>query len=103
MSNTLTVLIPHNLGKEEAIRRIQSGLGQIETQFSTVFAVQEQIWTDNTLRFQIRALAQTVRGTIEIQDTHIKLDVLLPWVLARLAAGIRNVVQQQGTKLLQKK
>jgi hypothetical protein len=102
MSNSLTVLIPHNLGKQEALRRLQSGLSRIEEHFSAAFVVQEQIWSDYTLQFQIRALAQTVRGTIEVQDTQIKLDLMLPWLLARLATNIRQVVQKQGAGLLQK-
>ena len=103
MSNTLTVTIPHHLGKEEAVRRLKSGLDQVEAQFSAAFAVQEQIWEGNTLRFQIRALAQTVSGTIEVEDTQVKLDVVLPWLLARLANSIKSVVQRQGDRLLEKK
>jgi Putative polyhydroxyalkanoic acid system protein (PHA_gran_rgn) len=103
MSNSLTVLIPHNLGKEEALRRLQSGLNRIDERFSAAFVVQEQIWSDNTLQFQIRALAQTVRGTIEVQDTQVKLDLVLPWLLARIATNISQVVQMQGARLLQKK
>jgi hypothetical protein len=102
-SNTLSVSIPHNLGKEEALRRIKSGLGQAEAQFSALFVVQEQIWTDNTLQFQIRAVGQTIRGTIEVEDARVRLDVVLPWLLARLANAIRQVVQKQGTGLLEKK
>jgi Putative polyhydroxyalkanoic acid system protein (PHA_gran_rgn) len=96
MSNSLTVLIPHNLGKEEALRRLQSGLSRIDEHFSAAFVVQEQIWPNNTLQFQIRALAQTVRGTIEAQDTQVKLDLVLPWLLAWLASNIRQVVQMQA-------
>ena len=102
-SNTLSISIPHNLGKEEALRRIKSGLGQAEAQFSALFAVQEQIWTDNTLQFQIRAIGQPIRGTIEVEDAWVQLDVVLPWLLARIASAIRQVVQKQGTRLLEKK
>jgi hypothetical protein len=102
-SNTLSVSIPHNLGKDEALRRLQSGLAQAEAQFSALFTVQEQMWTDNTLQFQVRALGQAIRGTIEVGDTQVRLDVVLPWLLARIASAIRQVVQKQGTRLLEKK
>jgi hypothetical protein len=33
----------------------------------------------------------------------VRLDVQLPWVIARLAAKIQQAVQKQGTVLLEKK
>jgi hypothetical protein len=103
MPETLTVLIPHQLGRDEALRRLKSGIEKAESQFSSVFTVQEQIWSDNRLRFQVRALGQPVRGSIEVEDAQVKLEVQLPWVIARLAAKIQQVVQKQGTGLLEKK
>jgi len=102
-SNTLSVSIPHSLGKEEALKRIKSGLGQAEAQFSALFTIQEQIWTDNRLQFQIQAVGQPIRGTIEVEDASVRLDVVLPWLLARIANSIRQVVQKQGPRLLEKK
>jgi Putative polyhydroxyalkanoic acid system protein (PHA_gran_rgn) len=103
MPETLTVLIPHQLGRDEALRRLKSGIEKAESQFSSVFTVQEQIWSDNRLRFVVRALRQPVRGSIEVEDVQVKLEVQLPWVIARLAATIQQVVQKQGTGLLEKK
>jgi hypothetical protein len=103
MPETLTVLIPHRLGKDEALRRLKSGIEKAESQFSSVFTVQEQAWNDNRLQFQVRALGQAVRGSIEVEDVQVRLDVQLPWVIARLAAKIQQVVQKQGTGLLEKK
>lgn len=100
---TLTILIPHQLGRDEALRRIKSGLDHVEQQFRSVFQVQEQTWTGSTLQFKVRALSQSISGTIEVEDRQVKLDIVLPWIIARLAAGIRRVAQKQGTKLLEKK
>ncbi len=33
MSRPLVVTVPHNLGKEEARRRLQGGVGQLHAQF----------------------------------------------------------------------
>ena len=51
----------------------------------------------------VRALGQPVRGCIEVEDAQVRLEVQLPWVIARLAAKIQQVVQKQGTGLLEKK
>jgi hypothetical protein len=103
MPETLTVLIPHQLGRDEALRRLKSGIERAESQFSSVFTVQEQAWNDNRLQFQVRALGQAVRGGIEVNDMQVKLDVQLPWVIARLAAKIQQALQKQGAELLEKK
>jgi hypothetical protein len=100
---TLTVLIPHHLGQDEAVRRIKGGLDHVEQQFRSVFQVQEQTWTGSTLQFKVRAIGQSISGTIDVQDRQVKLDIVLPWIIARLAAAIRRVAQSQGTKLLEKK
>jgi hypothetical protein len=103
MPEALTVLIPHQLGKDEALRRLKTGLDGVEKQFGSVFVVEEQTWTDNMLQFRIRALGQTVSGTIAVEELQVKLEVLLPWLLARLGQSIQRMVQKQGTLLLEKK
>jgi hypothetical protein len=103
MPETLTVLIPHRLGKEEALRRLKSGIAGAQAQFSSVLTVQEQIWTDNRLQFHVKALGQAVGGSIAVDELQVTLEVVLPWLLARLAKNIARVVQQQGTGILDKK
>jgi hypothetical protein len=45
MSKPLVVSIPHRLGKDEALRRLKSGLGSASANFRHVFKVEEQNWT----------------------------------------------------------
>jgi hypothetical protein len=103
MTETLTVLIPHRLGKDEALRRLKSGIDQAAARFKSAFTVQEETWNDNVLQFRVRALGQGVQGRIEIEETQVKLDVELPWLIARLAKNIQRVVQTQGLGILEKK
>jgi hypothetical protein len=41
----LIVSIPHRLGKDEAMRRLKTGLGSASASFGHVFKIQEEIWT----------------------------------------------------------
>ena len=45
MSEPLVVSIPHRLGKDEALRRLKTGLAEVGTRFGHLFSVREQIWT----------------------------------------------------------
>lgn len=103
MSKPLIVSIPHRLGKEEAVRRLKSGLGNVRTNWSHVFAIQEETWTGDHLQFQVSALGQSASGSIDVLDDQVNLVVFLPWLLAKLAAAIQPLVRKEGTLMLEKK
>ena len=103
MTQPLIVSVPHRIGKQEAIRRLKSGLETAQTKFGQVFVFQEQIWTDDHLQFRISALGQSASGTIDVQEDHARLEVTLPWLLAQIAKTIQSAVQKQGALMLGKK
>src|ERR1700691_360769 len=59
MSKLRIVHTPHRLGKEEAVRRLRSGLSKAQASYSHLFAVHEETWTGDHLQFRISALGQT--------------------------------------------
>lgn len=103
MRETITVSIPHQLGKDEALRRIKSGVEDARSKFASVLTIQQADWSGNSLAFQVSAVAQQVAGTILVEERHVKLDVELPWLLAKVAKVIVPAVQKEGTLLLEKK
>lgn len=103
MRETISVSIPHHLGKDEALRRIKDGVVDARTKFASVLTIQQADWTDDTLAFQVSAVAQQVGGTIEVLDNSVKLDVELPWILAKLAKVIAPAIKKEGTLLLENK
>jgi Putative polyhydroxyalkanoic acid system protein (PHA_gran_rgn) len=103
MSKPLVVSIPHHLGKDEALRRLKSGLAEVGTSFGHLFSVKEQLWTGNHLQFQVSALGQEVSGSIDVADDCVRLEVLLPWLLAMLAESLQPLIRKEGTLLLEKK
>jgi len=103
MSKPLVVSIPHNLGKQEALRRIQSGMGNVRTNYAHFVSFQEETWTDDHLQFQMKALGQTASGSIDVADDHVRLEVMLPWLLAVLAEKITPLIRKEGTLMLEKK
>ena len=103
MSKPLIVTIPHSLGKEEAIRRLQNGLGQAHAQFDGKIAHVEDTWTGEHLDFRLVALGQAVTGAIDVADDNVRLEVQLPWVLAIFAEQAKGLIEKQGTLMLEKK
>jgi hypothetical protein len=103
MTKPLVVTIPHRLGQDEAVRRLKSGVRSVQEKFGQFFTLQEETWADNRLQFRITALAQTASGTIDVRDDHVRLELVLPWLLAKVAATIQPLIHKEGTLMLEKK
>jgi len=99
----LVVSIPHRLGKEEAVRRLKTGLGRARTDFGHLMSVDEEVWNGDCLTFRLRALGQAASGTIAVAEDHLRLEVALPWLLAKLSERFVPTIRKEGTLLLEKK
>jgi hypothetical protein len=99
----VTLSIPHRLGKAEAVRRLKVGLGRTQGPLGALIQVEQEVWTGDTLRFHMRALGQSAAGTIEVLDDSLRIEVTLPWLLAKAAERIIPAVRKQATLLLEKK
>jgi hypothetical protein len=103
MSEPLVVVIPHRLGKDEALRRIKEGLGRAKTEFAWLLSLEEEVWTGDRLNFRAAALGQRASGSIEVYEAGVRLEVTLPWLLARFAHAAQRVIGQKGQLMLEKK
>ena len=103
MTAPLVVSIPHRLGREEAVRRLKTGLGQVRTSYSNLMSVDEEVCNGDCLTFRLRALGQSASGTIEVQEDHLRLEVALPWLLAKLSERLVPAIRKEGLLLLEKK
>jgi len=103
MTTPLVVSIPHRLGKQEAVRRLKNGLGQARTNFGHLMSLDEEVWSGDSLTFRVRALGQSAHRTIDVAEDHLRLEVSLPWLLAKLSERLVPAIRKEGTLLLEKK
>ena len=103
MSEPLVVLLPHRLGKDEALRRIKDGLGRAKTEFAWLLALEEEVWSGDRLSFRASALGQRAAGFIDVYEHAVRLEVTLPWLLARFAHAAQRVIGAKGQLMLEKK
>jgi hypothetical protein len=102
MSAPLIVSIPHRLGREEAMRRLKSGLTRAASSIPAL-KVDEERWEDNRMIFRIRALGQAASGHLDVADDHVRLEVMLPWLLQRFAEAAQAAIRNRGQLLLGKR
>jgi hypothetical protein len=103
MSEPLVVVISHHLGKDEALRRIKDGLGRARAEFGWLLSLEEEVWSGDRLTFGVTALGQHASGIIDVYEAGVRLEVTLPWLLARFAHAAQRVIGQKGQLMLEKK
>jgi hypothetical protein len=103
MSKPVIVTISHSHGKAEALRRIKDGLAKARANFSPLMKVEEESWASERLTFRVAVLGQPASGTIDVADDHVRLEVYLPWLLAKLAERAKRLLHKEGTLMLEKK
>ncbi len=102
-SQPVVVSIPHRLGKEEALRRLQAGFEKIVGTIGAVATVSRQEWTGDHLDFSVGVLGQTATGGVDVTDDQVRLEILLPGMLGMLADKARDLIAKGGQVLLEKK
>ena len=103
MTAPMVVSIPHRLGRQEAVRRLKNGLGRARTDFGHLMSIEEESWNGDQVTFRLRALGQAASGVIDVQEDHLRLEVSLPWLLAKLSERLIPAIRKEGTLLLEKK
>lgn len=103
MSKAITITIPHELGRAEARRRIDEGFGRMTHQLGGAAGALEKSWEGDRLRFSLQAMGQAISGFVDIAETSVRLEVLLPNLLAMIAGKLKGRLQKEGQVLLEKK
>jgi hypothetical protein len=102
MAAPLVVSIPHRLGRDEATRRLKTGLTRAASSLP-VLKVDEERWDGDRMMFRVRALGQAASGHIDVADDHVRLEVTLPWLLQRFAEVAQVAIRNRGNLLLTKR
>jgi hypothetical protein len=103
MTTPLTVSIPHQLGRAEARRRVETGFAKMLQGLPGGIGQCSERWEGDRLVFSVAALAQTISGVIDVGDTAVTMEIQLPGVLGLIASGFKSRLQKAGQLLLEKK
>jgi hypothetical protein len=101
MNAPVSVTVPHRLGKNEAVRRLKSGLARMASNLGALVTIDKEVWSGDTLTFQMRGLGQSAAGTIAVFEDNLRIDVTLPWLLASLAQRLAPALRREATLLLE--
>ena len=104
MAKPLVMEIPHDLGRDEAKRRLEEGTekGKALLQKSGV-TVEAMTWTGDRLDFAVSSFGQKMGGQVDVNADSVRVEVRLPLLLSFFAEKLQKMVGNEGTKLLTKK
>jgi hypothetical protein len=103
MNKSITLTFPHSLPQQEARRRIEQALVQMEQQAAQAKLLNfRQTWQGDRLNFVAQMLGQEVSGFVDVLPETVAMEVTLPGFLAFVADAVRGRLQNEGRKLLGK-
>ena len=100
MQKPIQVDLPHKLGRDEARRRIASNIHKLREHIPGGANV-ESAWQGDELDLAINALGQAVSAKIGVEETKVRVAVMLPGMLAMFAGPIEAMLQKKGNVLLE--
>ena len=101
MSKPLIIDIPHNLGREEAKRRLKGRIGELSSHIPGGAADVRSAWpSENRMTLDVDAMGQSVGTVLDVEDTHVKLQLRLPAMLSFMSGVIEKAIRAGGAKVL---
>jgi hypothetical protein len=98
----IIITISHRLGRDEAKRRLDDGLGHIRDQLKMFVSSINYRWTGYRLDFSVMAMRQSIVGRIEVEDEVVRVETSLPFLLRMVANQLSSRVRSEAAMLLDK-
>lgn len=102
MTTPIALDVPHKLGRAEARRRVEGGLAKLPGYIPGNADVQS-VWAGDRLDLTVRTMGQTVLCKLDIEETRVHVEAVLPGMLGMFAGAITGLVREKGGKLLEDK
>ena len=103
MATPIVVSIPHQLGRVEARRRIETGFAKVIHLLPGGTGNCSQRWDGDQLIFSVAAMGQTVAGFINVLDAAVTMQIEVSGVVGLIASRLKDRLQRVGQLLLAKK
>ena len=96
----ISLVVPHTLGQEEATSRLKHGFGDIRQTYQQHVSDLEETWDGNVLTYSFKTFGFTIKGTVAVEPSKVKLDASLPLAAMMFKGTIEKQILDQMNKLL---
>ena len=99
MQQPIQVDLPHQLGRDEARRRIANNVHKL-TDHIPGAAQASSSWEGDELTLNIAAMGQAVEAKILVEEAVVHCRILLPPMLGMFAGPIEAMLRNKGSDVL---
>lgn len=96
----LTIQIPHDLGKEEATRRLQQHFHDIKQRFEQHVSDFEEEWNGHSMQFGFRTFGLKISGLVESAPAEVKVSAELPMAAMMFRGTIERQIRDELAEML---
>jgi len=96
----LSMSTTHNLGVEEATRRLKEKFDSVRSRFGEHVSRLREQWEGNTLSFAFETMGMSVSGTVAVADDQVSLEAELPLAAALFKGMIEKRIREELGDLL---
>jgi hypothetical protein len=96
----LDVSVPHALGQEAALARVQQFLDDVRREHADKVSDVRGQWSENRLEFSFLASGLSIRGTLVVEEIVVQVFGPLPLAAAFFRGRIEQTIRQELEKLL---
>ena len=96
----ISLSVTHGLGREEALRRLQSESDILKQAYGESVSDMKENWNDTTLDFSLVAYGMKVSGDIVVEPAEVATNIRLPLAAVMFKGMIEKRIREQLEKLL---
>jgi hypothetical protein len=100
MANTITVTVPHDLGVETAKKRLAERIEALQREYVDKVAKSEVTWSGDVATIHVAALGQTATAEMTVLAEMVRIEVQLPWLLAKLSGALQGFISHNANDVL---
>ena len=95
----MKVTVPHHTTREEAKRKIEERLGNLERQYGHYATDIDKQWDGDRLTFSVKARGMSGSGSLEITDSEVIVDGKLPLMARPFESRIKSTIEREAAAM----
>ena len=96
----IKISVPHQLGTEEAKKRITKLIGETKAHYGGKVSDVEESWVENHGQFRFRAMGFSVSGNIDVEPNQVYTELNLPFAALPFKSKIESDLSTRAKELL---
>lgn len=94
------VVIPHSIGKAEALNRLHGMLASVKENYGSQVSDLEESWTDDGGIFSFKAMGFKISGVLTVAEDNVRIDAEFPWAAKPFQSTIETAIRERAERLL---